>query len=187
MLNRRSLWTTIGRNAAIALGVIAVAGAVIALLAGQIASMSENIKESKRISAALDARQELLAGLMTDMQAAKGAGERVRTAFLPATDVLEFVGATESMALKHNVTETITFDTPRETPHTIDEVSLVEIPFALSVEGNVFTFLAFLADVERLPYFMKITSITIVGPQEGGWQNLSNIAVRGALYAKDIR
>lgn len=183
MLTKHSLARVLIRNAVMAGGAALIGVLVVVFLSSRIDSVTEDIVAAKRLSTALDARNEALAGLVADIRSTASATERIEAALLPARDILEFVGAVESMAQKHNVTEAIRFDTPSETLYAIDRGPIVAIPFSLSVQGNVFTFLAYLNDLERLPYFTRVGTIAVSSPQDGGWENLSTISMQGVLYA----
>jgi Tfp pilus assembly protein PilO len=185
MLTKKKLLALIGTDASVALGAMLCATVAVWLVGGAITFTADTVVEQKKLSATLEMRSGIIAQLMQDAARSRGAQERVDAALLPANNVLEFVGAVESMALKDNVTASLRFDTPSELGETVGTPPrhIVQVPFTISVQANIFTFLQYVKDVESLPYFTRIESISITGA-EGGWQNTSNISIRGTLYTR---
>lgn len=174
------------KRGAIALGAIVVAIIVIALLSAQISASAETIITHKKLTATLEMRNEVITKLLTDYQNVKGYDQRIRGALLTVSNILEFVGALESLASKDNVVQAAHFDNPVQMAETIGEPPrpLYQINFTLAIQGNIFILLQYIADIERLPYFMKINSISLVAQSPLGWVNTSNISVSGTLYTQ---
>lgn len=174
------------KRGAIALGAIIVSAIITALLGAHISASAETVIAHKKLTATLEMRNEVISKLLTDYQNVKGYGERIQEALITISNTLEFVGALESLALKDNVAQAVHFADPVPMAETIGEPPrpLYQINFTLSLQGNIFTFLNYIADVERLPYFMKINSISISAQSPAGWLNASNISVSGTLYTQ---
>lgn len=186
MITRKKLFTQVGINAAISCTAVFIAVVAIWFVNNGITATAEKIVEQKKLSATLAMRNQVVAKLIADAKQSRGAKERIEAALLPANNVLEFVGAVESMALKDNITASLRFDTPAELPELVGNPlkHVYQIPFTLSVQGNILTFVQYLKDIEALPYFTKITAISISASQGGGWLDTSNISVRGILFTR---
>ncbi|MBI5133957.1 MAG: hypothetical protein HZA81_01030 [Candidatus Taylorbacteria bacterium] len=186
MFTKKSLWIQLSEDAAeIAVAVVASV-LVIVFLSNKIGAASDAVVESRRLSQALKDRTAVVSELTEQYRRIKGKDALIESALIYSSNTLEFVTALESVAAKNNVSMAVRFETPSELgieignpPH-----SLSEINFSLSLQGNVFTVLGFLKDVERLPYFTKIRSIALSSQTQEGWQNTSNVAVQGKIYTR---
>lgn len=186
MFTKKTLLFFILKRAAIALGAMAIAAIAIALLSAQIDASAETVILHKKLTATLEMRNEVVSKLLTDYQNVKGYDERIKGALLTVSNILEFVGALESLASKDTMIQAAHFDNPVMMTETIGEPPrpLYQVNFTLSTQGNIFTFLNYIADIERLPYFVKINSISLSAQSPLGWQNTSNISVGGTLYTQ---
>lgn len=186
MFTRKTLILFILKRGAIALGAIIVAVIAILMLSAQISASTDSIIAHKKLTATLETRNEVISKLLTDYQNVKGYDQRILKSLLPVSNILEFVGALESLASKDNVMQSAHFDNPVQMAETVGEPPkpLYQVNFSLSIQGNVFTFLQYLADIERLPYFMKVNTISFTAQSPSGWLNTSNISVGGTLYTQ---
>ena len=186
MFTNKTVWIEILREVGISVGVILVAAILTSLLGSWIRAAADEVVEHKQLNATLEMHNQVIIKLSQEYKQVRGNESRIRAALLPSSNILEFIGALESIALKDNITESVHFDTPREVPLTIGEppVSLEQIAFTLPLQGNIFTFLEYLKDFERLPYFTKVEGISISATPQGGLQNTSNISLRGSIYTR---
>ena len=186
MFTQKTLLLFILKRGAVALGAIIVAAIVIALISAQISASAETIIPHKKLTATLAMRNEVISKLLTDYQNVKGYDQRIQGALLTVSNILEFVGALESLASKDNMVQSVSFADPVPMAETVGEPPrpLYQVNFTLSLQGNIFTFLQYIADLERLPYFMKINGISLTAQSPAGWQNTVNISVSGTLYTQ---
>lgn len=186
MFTQKTLLTFILKRGAIALGAVVIAVIAASLLSAQIDASVQAVITHKKLTATLQARNEVVSKLLTDYQNVRGYDQRIQGALLAVSDILEFVSALESLASKDNMMQATHFGDPVIMAETIGDPPrpLYKIDFTLSTQGNIFTFLHYIADIERLPYFMKINSISFSAQSPAGWLNTSNISVGGTLYTQ---
>lgn len=173
----------IGRHAIIALGAIAIAGLASYFLALEISKISDAVVQNRRLATALEKRTEVFSTLARDAQIIGNNDTIVDNAFISSDNILEFISALESLALKNGVTQSFHFETPTPAP--------ISAPFPLSTIGysnnlsiNVSSLTNYLKDFEKLPYFTKISSLTITSGDPTGWRGASSVSMRATLYTK---
>lgn len=176
------------RDAMMIAGSIMLAAVLIWLISGQIRSSVDKVVANNELNATLGLQNNVVAQLRGQYLRVADNERLIRAALLPSDNVLEFVTALESISAKDSVTQSIHFDVPKDAGETIAEpaANLEQIAFTLTIQGNIFTFIRFLSDLERLPYFIKVEGIAIGATAAGGWQNTSNIVLRGTLYTQNI-
>jgi Tfp pilus assembly protein PilO len=176
------------RDATMTAGSVVLALILIWFISGQISSSVDKVVANNELNATLGLQNNEVAQLRGQYLHVADNENLIRAALLPSDNVLEFVTALESIASKDGVTQSIHFDVPKATGETISDPSanLEQIAFTLTVQGNIFTFIRFLSDIERLPYFMKIEGMAINATATGGWQNTSNVVLHGTLYTQNI-
>lgn len=187
MLTKRQLYFEVGKNVAIMLVAIICAAMGSAFFANRITQIADSLIEKERLSFVLSRRGEYLAELDRTF-ARLGDGDRnLVDAFPPTDDILGFVAALDSVARRTGVTQTYSFGVPSVfgDPAT-DKIPLAIIEYNLSVNGNVQTFLNYLKEFERLPYFSGIRGITITGDGTGGWESGLQANLSAVLYARQL-
>jgi hypothetical protein len=183
MFTRKNLLLLIGRNALIALGVVAISFTAIVFLSKEIERVSDNVVKNRNLANMLEKRTTLFSLLKKDALIVGNGDTIITNAFIPSNNILEFIASLESIALKNGVTQSFRFESPTS--------SSLEAPFPIatigysnSLNANVLTFSNYLKDFERLPYFTKIENITITSQDKTGWQSASTASFRASLYTK---
>ena len=186
MFTNKTVWINILREMGVLTGIIIAALLLITAFRSAIHRIADEVVKHKQLNATLEMDNQIIIKLDHDYKQVRGNEKLIRSAFLPSSNILEFVGALESIASKDNIMQSVHFDTPHETSLTVGEppTPLDQVAFNLSLQGNIFTFLQYLKDFERLPYFTKIEGVSIGSTPQGGWQNTSNVSVHGTIYTQ---
>ncbi|MBI5401164.1 MAG: hypothetical protein HZB12_03575 [Candidatus Yonathbacteria bacterium] len=186
MFTTRNLLMLIGRHAAIALGAVAVAVIAVYFLAREIAHVSDGVVQNRHLVATLEKRTELFSTLARDAQIVGTNDTLVEHAFISSDNILEFISALESLALKNGAVESFHFETPVPAP--------ISSPFPLSTIGysnsltlDIAGLVNYLKDFDTLPYFTKITSLAITSEGATGWRGASAVSLHATLYTKTIQ
>lgn len=174
------------RSLAAIVATVVVASVLVVALRAEIRKVASATHDRNRLNAVLESRNRVIAGLATDFGRIRDAKPAVAAALPPSSNILEFVGALESMASKDSITQSVHFEGPTVSNLSFGSppVAIDTVGFSLALSGNIFTFIQYLKDIEKLPYAVKIDSISIAGGADG-WSNVSNIAMHGTLYTKD--
>ncbi|GEM_PF-1131399 len=186
MLTKRALIIHMLKNLGYILGVVCVAGGISLFIATHIADIANGINESKKITATLEHRNESLEKLEGDYAKVKPHEKDFRQALLPTSNILEFTGVLESLGQKYGLVQTFHFDTPIDSGKTIGTPpqKINRIGFGLVLQTNATIGLAYIKELELLPYFAEIDSISFAGTPEG-WKKSVSINITGALYTYD--
>ena len=157
-----------------------------AWLEGGIHDNVSAIIQERALSQRLQTENDVASKLVADYNTVQASQSQVQQAFPPEDNILEFVGAVDSIAAKYTIPHSIHFDTPAKTDKTLESPSqpLTQVAFSLTLQSNIFIFDEFLKDLERLPYFVSISNISISSQTPKGWADTSNISIQGILYTR---
>ncbi len=186
MLTKRTLIIHMLKNLGYILGVVFIAGGISFFIATHIADIANGINESKKITATLERRNESLERLESDYAEVKPYEKDFRQALLPTSNILEFTGVLESLGQKYGLVQTFHFETPTDSGIAIGTPpqKINKIGFGITIQTNVTIGLAFIKELELLPYFAEISSISFAGTPEG-WKKSVSINITGVLYTED--
>lgn len=183
MFTTRNLIMLIGRHAIIALGSILFAVVVSYFLAKEIVKISDTVVQNRRLANALEKRTEVFSTIARDAEVIGTSDIAINNAFIPSDNILEFISALESLALKNGVTQSFHFETP--TPADISApFPLSTIGYSNNLSVNISGLENYLRDFDRLPYFTKINSLSITSGDQAGWRGASSVSMRATLYTK---
>src|SRR3989344_635298 len=186
MFTTKNLLLLIGRNALISLAAVCLALIFIFFLAKQIKRVSENAALNQRLEMQLEKRTELLEILKKDAQIIGTNDILIKNSFVPSDNILEFINILDSLAAKIGVTQTYRFETPTESAISAS-FPISTISYSNSLGANVVTFLNYLKEFEKLPYFTNIDGFNIASQSALGWLEASSITLRATLYTKTIQ
>lgn len=173
----------IGHHAIIALSAILIAILAIFFLAREINRVSDAVVINHRLTSFLKKHTELLSTLKRDAQIVGTNDLLINNAFISGDNILEFVVALESLALKNSTIQTFRFGKPA--PSSVSaSFPLVTIPYTNTLTINVLSLSNYLKDFERLPYFTKIESLDISSQDKVGWHGVSTASFRATLFTK---
>lgn len=174
------------KETAAIVGGVVIAVAICSLFSHFIDSDTAAITQQRELKYELDSRNQIAMKLISDYHSVEQSQTLVEQAFLPDDNVTSFISALDSIANKRSLPHDIHFDSPQPTDKTLGAgtTTLRQIPFGLSVQANIFVFNEFLKDLEHLPYFVTINSISIGSQSTKGWGDASNITIQGVLFTR---
>jgi hypothetical protein len=169
----------------IILSIIAVAAIVVSFFSTQIKKINSTMAEKKEMDYLISNREQVGNKIKSDFSTVDPAYQEKITGSIPSVyNILSFVDATDSLAKKHSLKQTVSFSQPEPATEIAGPISLMLIDFNITIdETNVEIFTNYLKDFEQLPYFASINSINYLGGGKSGWQGNSSINISGSLYA----
>lgn len=183
MFTTRKLLMLIGRHATIAISAILIAITASYFLAREIIKISDAVIQNRRLATTLEKRTEIFSTLARNTHIIGTNDMLIDNAFIPSDNILEFISALESLALKNGVTQSFRFENP--IPAAIStSFPLSTIGYSNNLSINVSNLTNYLKDFEGLPYFTKINSLTITSGDATGWRGASNVLIGATLYTK---
>ncbi len=163
---------------------IILATILISLLSRGIVKISETITTKKMAALLLEKKDQMIGLMKEDLQKVEGGEQKIINAFPLPEDILELVGQFESLAARNSLIQTLRFGTPSPFSSIDTELKISYLDFEVSLNSNVFNLLDYLKGLENLPYFVSVSSININAPPGRGWEDSSNISLRGNVYLK---
>ncbi len=144
------------------------------------------ITKQRTLKYELEAKNEIASKLVSDYRSVQFAQPLIEHAFLPENNVLEFVSTIDSIASKRSLVHSVHFGTPAPAGKNLgdDTTALTHIPFTITVQSNVYILNEFLKELEKLPYFIDVTSVNIAGQGATGWKDMANVTIQGTLFTR---
>lgn len=180
MFTTKNLLILIGRHALIA--ILAVVASLVAtgILSQQITRLSSDVQKNRLLASALEKRTELFAAIKRDSDLVGKNDLFIEQAFIPSSNILDFVTTLESLALKNGVVESFNFGNPM--PSTISApFPLAMVTYSNSLNGDLKAFSNYLKDFEHLHYFTKIESLSISASDKSGWRNAGTMTFQASI------
>lgn len=185
MFSTKNLFTLIGKHVLITLGVVVLASVIVFLLSEQITKISTRATRDRHLATTLSERTALLSNLKNEADIIGTNDTAIKHAFIPSNNILEFVAIIESLAIKNGVTQSFRFSSPMpwiaETP-----LPLATVNYQNTVSSNISTFINYLKDFEKLPYFTKIDSLSI-SSSNADWRAASTITFTASVAAQVVQ
>jgi Tfp pilus assembly protein PilO len=180
MFTTKNLLMLTGRHMIIA--ILAIGAAVLAavFLSQQITRLSDDVLKNRKLASALEKRTELFAAVKRDTELVGTNDVLIEQAFIPSSNILDFVATLESLALKNGITQAFHFDTPTPSPISAP-FPLAMVVYSNSLNGNLKGFSNYLKDFERLPYFTKIESLSISSSGKTNWRDTGIMSFRASV------
>ncbi len=148
------------------------AGSILALI-------SRSMSQERSLNFLVQKRIENAAYLYSDLAQIEGAKIVFTNALISSDRILEFVGSLETLASQTSMQKSLKFGSPSQT----DEPDVMSIEYAISLRGNILTFIRYMSEFQKLPYFIAIKSITINTPIDG-WMSDSSFIINGNIFLK---
>lgn len=169
----------------IALIIIALSSAITYFLSQQINKINVSLGEKKEMNYLIANLETVNSKIQTDfLEVDPDYQAKINEAIPSVYNVLSFVDAMDSLAKKYSFKQNLTFDQPVAVTTISGPVDLTLVKFNLVIsEANVDSYIHYLQDFEKLPYFASITSINYLATSDTGWQNNSSINITGSFYA----
>ena len=160
------------------------AGSILALIfsfliAHQISRISRSVSQERSLNFLVQKRIENAAYLYSDIAQIGGAKTVFVNALIPADRILEFVGSLETLAHQTSMRQSLKFGSPSQT----DEPDIMSLEYSIELRGNILTFIRYMSEFQKLPYFTAMKSITINAPTDG-WMSDSSFLINGNIFLK---
>lgn len=182
MFSTKNLFRLIGKQVLISLAFAVFAFIVIFVVSDQISKMSKKAIKDRSAATTISERATLLASLKHEASIIGSNDKVIKQAFIPSDNILEFISILESLALKNGLSQTFSFASPNpateETPFPVSTIN-----YQNNISSNVFTFIKYLKEFEKLPYFTKIDSVTI-SSGSADWRTASSITFSASVAAQ---
>jgi hypothetical protein len=141
----------------------------------QIQKISVSLAEQRLASFILEKKSETISQLTKDFKLIGDAEDRIKNAFPPVDNILDFVSAMENLLIQNSIQGTASFNSPPESGEYID--------YNISLNAGVGFLINYLKGFEKLPFFTGITSINL-NAQGGGWDGNSAVSIRSRVYTR---
>ena len=184
MFKKRQLLFAFVKHAIKAIIAIILCVIAITIISNRITKISTSLQEKKIMALILEKRSITATTLRDHFNTIGDNDKKIRDAFLSTDNVLEFVNAIETAATQHSMQQTIKFGTPGEAILETEDLTILPISFSITANGTITTVTQYLKQVEMLPYFAEITSLTLATASPQGWTDASSITIQGILYVK---
>lgn len=177
---RNDIFKQIFRPVLITAILIALSIIISLYFASRIGEISLSAAEKSETLLLYQTSQEQFSVLREDFQFIAPHWDKISRVFPSSENVISFISTVENLAQEKGVQQTFRFEGERGQP--VPELNLNKIPFNINVGGTNAQFLEYLKGIEKLPYFVKIESISITSAIAIDGQIQANI--RGVLYTK---
>lgn len=184
MFDKKTLLRIGGKHALIAIVILIFSIITIVYLTNEIKKYSKIISDSRTATVAFEKRTESFAKLNKDIDIVNSNSEKIEAAFLSSDNILEYVSVLENTATKHSVPQTFRFETPLPADTIPAPFPLSQIGYQTSVTVDMNTFIKYLKDIEGLPYFSKIDSMTLSSQNLNGLTSGGVATFHTVLYSK---
>ncbi len=181
MFTTKNLLMLAGRQMLIAAGAVVIAIIAITFIASMINSLTGTIVKNRMAVTTLEKHTELLTTLKHDSEIIGTNDVLIEGAFPPANDIQGFTSALENLALSNGVTQALSFGAPA-TSAVVAPFPIYVVPYSNSVTGNITLFINYLKGYEGLPYFTKISSLSI--SSVGRWGESATMSFSATLQTK---
>jgi uncharacterized protein YpmS len=186
MFTKKNLLLLISRHVLIAFSVILLCFICVIILSREIEEIADSVTKNRKLASALEERTALLTQLSRDAQTIGTNESLIVRAFVPSDNVIEFISALESMALKNGVSQTFKFNSP--SPSTIaSPFPLSTISYSNTLTINLPTLIQYMKDLENLPFFTKVESLHITSQSDQGLQGATSASFNATLYTKSTQ
>lgn len=185
MLNKKQIILKITKDGVKALVAVGVAAVVVWFFSREISKISNSMAEKTALTSLMESRNDIILKLKNDLEPIGNKKVKIEQALPPADNILEFIGALESLAAKHSLTQNVKFSSPAPLTTAAGEIlNFYSIDYNLTLNGNISTLILYLKDFEKLPYFSGANSFTLNAQVPNTWSDNSVISIQAKLYVK---
>ncbi len=183
MFTTKNLLLLILRHMLIAFVVVFSCLICILFLSRSIDHIASSVVQNRKLAQALAERTALLSQLKRDTEIVGNNTQTITHAFPPSDNVIEFISALESIALKNGISQSFRFSSP--TPANIaSPIPLYLVSYQNTLTVNLPTFIQYLKDLENLPFFTTIDGFNITSQSAQGLQGLTAASITATLYTR---
>lgn len=159
LLNKKTFYIRIIREAGITLMLVLLSYFVIAALRDQIMQVNTTIYTTQETRALRDFYETTYTQMHAQMNDITDA-KRSISAALPATeDIREFLDMLNTLGTKHAVAIQVGVGSAQPDAIAYESIALRTIVFTIDARGQIQNIRKFVTDIEKLPYFFTIMSI----------------------------
>ena len=193
MFTKRQLTIDLTETLGRVLLAVITASAVIYLLSGRIAAIGQTAKENRTAVTILEGRSQVGNDLKNNFASIGDGDKKVEGAFVEAENITEFINKLENIARDVGLEQNLKFYalTPLQTSlektgenKPAEELKLMSVDYNINLKGDAASFARYIGEFEKLPYFSKITSVTINSSPAVGWEKEAAISISARLYLR---
>lgn len=185
MFSNKNLFKLIGKHLIVATGSIFIALTVVLVVSEQTSKISNKVAKERHEATLLSERAALFANVKHESEIVGTTDIKIKEALIPSNNILSFVAVLKRLATKNGVMQSFHFSSPTPSvPETSFPTSL--IAYQNTISASVPTFIDYLKEFEKLPYFTKIDSLTITSGK-GGWRETSTISYSASVLAQTVK
>lgn len=161
------------------------------VLTRETSTLAAAIREHNRsVQEFRTSRDESLA-LLSSFSKVAGNEARIRNTFPSADYIVPFTDALAEAAKRAAVTVDAHYSNPSPTAATLPPETaggpvstIYAITMSMTIDGDAKALEQFLRELEALPYYLTLTSLTSTSPSESGWEATQRATLSATLYTK---
>lgn len=161
--------------------IIIVSAAIISFLADKIEASAKKTFEKRSMLALLEEKGENLLKLKSDYGLVGGKLPVIKDMIPNERSAEKAVISLENLALKTNNNQTLVFETADKIKPAGEKIKYLK--FSITLTGNIDSFILYLEELKKLPYFIEISSITTKN-DKGVFNNESRMDAEAVIYIR---
>jgi hypothetical protein len=183
LTNKKQVLIIVARHLGVAALAVILALIMVTLASRAIVKIGDSLYQKEKLSKLLSIRANNMQQLKKSLEQIGGNGEKMYKIYPPADNILEFVGALESLASQNSLKQTLSFS--QFLPDTdASAIARGKINYTINLNGTIFTLKAYLQQLEKLPFATKLGALNLLASPAHGWEGDSTITLNGTLYVK---
>lgn len=164
-----------------ALIIIIVSAAIVSFLANKIEASAKKTFEKRSMLASLEERGKNLLELKSNYGLASDKLPLIKDMIPDERGVEKAVISLENLAIKTNNDQTLVFETADKTKLAGEKIR--HLKFSITLTGNIDSFMLYLEELKKLPYFIEIGGVTIKNGT-GVFNNESRMDAEAVIYIR---
>ena len=140
----------------------------------QIVKISNSLFEQRATAFILERRNDAIGQLREDFKAIGESDNKIKNAFPPADNILDFISAMETLANSHSIPQSLRFGA----------LAGDYIDYNIQLNANISIFINYLKSFEKLSYFTSISGISL--SSSGDLMGDSAISLGARIYTTPI-
>ena len=160
---------------------IAISISFIFILKDKIESMAAQLQEKRNMLEILEKHDENFLDLKSTNKLVEKNFLIIETMLPDEKSIEKFVAALENIAAKTNNNQFLVFSSIENSKQVGEKINSLE--FSVTLTGNSYSFIDYLEELKKMPYFIKIKNITIENGS-GIANNNSQMNLKSEIYIK---
>ena len=161
--------------------IVAISMSVVFILKNKIEDKTVQLQEKRNMLEVLEKRDENFLELKNTNKLVKKNLLVIEKMLPDEKNIEKFVTTLENIAAKTNNNQILIFDPIENSKPTGEKIDSLE--FSVILTGNSYSFINYLEEFEKLPYFIKIKNVTIEN-NLGIVNNNSQLNLKSEIYIK---